>query len=339
MNTQKHLKIFLSLLLVVPLAACGGGGSAGSGALPASPLPTATPTSTPVSPASVTLSTVTPSSTESGIDPSYDAAHYFSAPVVTPQNKLFVFLSGTGGVPRDYQDILREGAVRGYHVIGLTYVDGTEVNAYCSGATDPACWGNVRSEIIYGNGTSNLLTVSPANSIVGRLSALLTYLSTAYPSENWSQFLSGGTPAWSKIVVGGHSQGAGHAAYLAKAQNLAGVCVFDSPDDGNLSAGPASWLSQPNTASTTGMYGFTNQDDAIASFSGVTRNWSLIGIPGSPQDVDGIQPPYGGSHQLYTVVPASVTSDTHGFTIIDYATPSQNGIPVYTPVWDTICFR
>ena len=338
MSTQMHVKIILSSLLVISLAACGGAGGSGSGTLPPSPLPSATPTDS-VSPASVTLSTVKPSSTEGGIDPSYDAPHYFSAPVVAAQNKLFVFLAGTAGVPRDYQDILRAGAVRGYHVIGLTYVDGTEVNAYCSGATDPACWGNVRSEIIYGNGTSNLLTLSPANSIAGRLSALLTYLSTAYPTENWSQFLSAGTPDWSKIVVGGHSQGAGHAAYLAKGQNLAGVCAFDSPDDGNLSAGVASWLSQPNAASTNGMYGFTNQDDDTALFAGVTRNWSLIGIPGSPQDVDGMQPPYGGSHQLYTVAPSSVTSDTHGYTIIDYATPLQNGVPVYTPVWNTICFQ
>jgi len=30
--------------------------------------------------------------------------------------------------------------------------------------------------------------------------------------------------------------------------------------------------------------------------------------------------------------------DTHGYTIIDYATPMANGIPVFTPVWDTVCF-
>lgn len=329
----------LSSLLALSFAACGGGsGGASGGTLPVAPVPSATPTATPVSPASVTLQSVAPSTTQAGIDPSYDARHYFSAPVVTSKNKLFVFLAGTGGVPSLYQDILREGAVRGYHVIGLTYVDGTEVNAYCATASDPACWGNVRSEIIYGNGASNLLTVSPANSIQGRLSALLNYLSTAYPADNWSQFVSGGAPAWPKIVFGGHSQGAGHAAYLAKGQNLAGVCAFDSPDDGNLSAGPASWLSQPNVTSTNALYGFTNQDDGTALFAGVTRDWSLIGIPGSPSDVDGAQPPYGESHQLYTVVPSTVTSDTHGYTIIDYATPMQNGVPVYTPVWDTICF-
>lgn len=323
-------------VLAFSLIGCGGDGS-GGGAV----LPTPTPTSSSggsVSSQSVTLKTVVPSSIESGIDPSYDSPDYFSTSVTAAKGKLFVFLAGTGGVPRLYQDILREGAVRGYHVIGLTYVNGTEVHDYCANSTDPACWGNVRSEIIYGDGATNLLTVTPANSIVGRLTALLTYLSVTYPSDNWSQFLSAGVPAWVKIVVGGHSQGAGHAAYLAKDQSLAGVCAFDSPDDGSLASGTPTWLSMPNATSVHAMYGFTNQDDQSATFANVTKNWSLIGFPGLPADVDGNQAPYGGSHQLYTVASSGVTSDTHGYTIIDYATPVVNGIPTFTPVWDTVCF-
>lgn len=336
MSMSSAARAFALLFFAFSLAACGGGGG-GGGAVPAPPTPSSTPGGA-ISPQSVTLKTVVSSSIESGIDTSYDSPDYFSASAGTAKGKLFVFLAGTSGVPRLYQDILREGAVRGYHVIGLTYVNGTEVHDYCASSTDPACWGDVRSEIVYGNGTTNLLTVTPADSIVGRLTALLTYLSTAYPSENWAQFLSTGAPAWAKIVVGGHSQGAGHAAYLAKGQSLAGVCAFDSPDDGSLTSGTASWLSQPNSTSVNVMYGFTNQDDQSAGFAGVTANWSLIGFPGQPTDVDGNQPPYGGSHQLYTVASSSITSDTHGYPVIDYATPVVNGIPAFTPVWDTVCF-
>lgn len=339
MSTAATARVFAATCLAFSLAACGGssGGGIGGGSIPATPAPSSSP-ATPVSPGSVTLGTIVPSNIESGTDTSYDSPDYFSAPAAAPKNKLFVFLPGTGGVPRNSQDILREGAVRGYHVIGLSYVNGTEVNAYCAGSSDPACWGNVRSEVVYGNGTTNLVSVTPADSIAGRLTALLTYLNATYPSENWGQFLSAGAPAWAKIVMGGHSQGAGDAAYLAKAQALAGVCAFDSPDDGDLTAGAASWLSQGNATSVNVMYGFTNQDDAVAGFTGVTGNWSLIGLPGPPADVDGVQPPYGGSHQLYTVAPASVTPDTHSYTVVDSATPIVNGIPTFTPVWDTICF-
>jgi len=322
-------------VLASALIGCSGGG--GGGAVLPTPAPIAS-SGPSIPPGSVALNTIVPSSIESGIDPSYDAPDYFSPSVTSPKGKLFVFLAGTNGVPRLYQDILREGAVRGYHVIGLTYVNGTEVHDYCANSSDPACWGDVRSEIVYGNGTTNLLTVTPANSIVGRLTALLAYLSVTYPSDGWSQFVSAGAPAWAKIVVGGHSQGAGHAAYLAKGQDLAGVCAFDSPDDGSVASGMPTWLSMPGATPVDAMYGFTNQDDVTATFSGVTRNWSSIGFPGQPADIDGARAPYGGSHQLYTVAPSSVTSDTHGYTIIDYATPMANGIPVFTPVWDTVCF-
>lgn len=330
------MKVLVSLAAVAVLAGCGGGaGTADAPALPIAPAPSLAPTPTP---APVSFGIVAPASIESGINVAYNANDYFSTPIATPKNKLFVFLPGTGGVPSAIQGILREGARRGYHVIGLTYDNGTEVNQYCASSTDASCWGNVRNEIIYGQDTSPLVTVSAADSVVGRLNALLSYLTTTYPNQGWDRYFSAGSPVWSTIVVGGHSQGAGDAAYLAKGESLAGVCTFDSPDDGNARAGAASWLSTPSTTSVTLQYGFTNMDDSVAGYNGVTGNWSLLGFPGIPFDVDGSQAPYGNSHQLYTVVSSSVTPDTHGYTVVDSATPLQNGVPVYAPVWDQICF-
>jgi hypothetical protein len=86
------------------------------------------------------------------------------------------------------------------------------------------------------------------------------------------------------------------------------------------------------------MYGFTNMDDTIAGYNGVTANWSLLGFPGAPFDIDGAAPPYGGSHQLYTVAGSSVTNNTHSYTVTDGATPIVNGTPAFAPVWDTVCF-
>ena len=331
--------------LLVLLAACGGGGgsagSSGGNILPTAPaMPTSAPSATlsPSPAPSPTLATVTPSSIESGINTAFDDPDYYGTPTGTPKNKLFVMLPGTTSKPSNHQFLLLEGASRGYHVLGLMYVNGMTVHQYCAASTDPACFGNVRSEIIYGNGTSSLVSVSPADSIVGRLTALLTYLASSEPSSGWGQYLVNGAPAWSKIVVGGSSQGAGHALYLAKGNALAGACAFDSPEDGYSATEPATWLSQPNATSTSLLYGFTNQDDTIASYAGVIQAWSLIGIPGTPTDVDGGAPPYGGSHQIYTVASTSVTSSTHGYTSVDAVTPIVNGVPLFAPVWDTICF-
>jgi predicted esterase len=53
-----------------------------------------------------------------------------------------------------------------------------------------------------------------------------------HPFESWAQYLA--TPDsidWSNIIVGGHSQGAGHAAYLAKFNSVNRVLLFSGPND------------------------------------------------------------------------------------------------------------
>jgi hypothetical protein len=184
-----------------------------------------------------------------------------------------------------------------------------------------------------------LLTISPEDSIVGRLTALLSYLSATYPDAGWNAFLSNGSPNWSLIVIGGHSQGAGDAAYIAKAQLLAGTCTFDCPDDGNSIVGTALWLSETNSTPVSSQYGFTNRGDRIATFTGVTLDWSIIGYPGPLYDVDNNSPPYNNSHQLYTVSLQSGLLASHCCTIVDAYTPFSNNSPLFLPVWDYMCFR
>ncbi len=65
---------------------------------------------------------------------------------------------------------------------------------------------------------------------------------------------------WDRIVVGGHSQGAGHAAFLAKEHNLAGIIIFAGPGDFVTGRGPAPWLYEENVTPSERMYAGSAQE-------------------------------------------------------------------------------
>ena len=318
-----------ALLLTGLLAACGGGGGAGG------TIPAGTPRAVQAA-ATVTLRSVTPSAIESGTNPYYNSPDLVSPPAGTAKNRLFLFLPGTSATPSTYQDILREAASRGYHAIGLTYVNAVTLYTSCGSSTDPNCWGNYRNEVITGQDTSASIAVTPADSITGRLTALLQYLASSAPSEGWAQYLSGSQPVWQSIAVGGHSQGAGDAAYFGKLHAFARICDFDSPGD-TTSGAPAAWLAKPNLTSPSVHYGFTDSHDTVVAYAQTLANWNALGLAGSPTVVDGATPPFGNSHQLVTNLQAGDATSTHSLTIADFATPTTNGVPNFTPVWDLIC--
>ena len=78
-----------------------------------------------------------------------------------------------------------------------------------------------RQEVCYGTPLSIEVAVDTLNSIYTRTVKLLNYLNITYPTQNWNQYLINPTTLdWSKITVGGHSQGGGHACYFAKFNNV-----------------------------------------------------------------------------------------------------------------------
>ena len=262
------------------------------------------------------------------------------------RNRLFVMLPGTGAPPSPYRLIIREGAQRGFHTIGLTYPNDDAVAEICLANGDPACSGNARNEIITGTDSSTLVSVSPANSIIGRLTSLLTYLAATYPNEGWGQYLASGRPNWSLITVAGHSQGAGHAGYLAKLESLDRVVMFSGPAERATPSGQlATWLSQTNVTPTSRQYGFGHTADTLVPLSVLTANWARLGLDslGATVSVDGSAPPFGNSHQLLTsatpnpAVPSATSA--HGAPVVDVYTPlDASGLPIFRAVWDYLAF-
>lgn len=269
-------------------------------------------------------------------------------PAVAARGRLFVMLPGTAAVPRTYQLIVQTGAPLGYHAIGLTYPNDEAVESLCGASADPDCAGDLRREIVTGENSSALANVDAANSIIGRLVALLRFLNTNFPNEGWGQFLVGDQPNWSLISVAGHSQGAGHAGFLAKLVSLERVAMFSGPGDTGVQPGSSAlWLSLPNVTPASRQYGFTHVSDPLITLSTATNNWRTIGLDafGSVQTVDGMLPPFANSRQLQTAAPPNPNptgislSPFHGAPVVDAVTPRDAaGQPLFRPVWIYMAF-
>lgn len=321
---------------VVALVGCGGGSTDSA------------PIQPPVSgPPPAIERQISPST----VDPAADQATevHFSinpSPSVTAVNKLFVFLPGTQGVPDLYKLIVREGSAKGYHAIGLNYVNDIAVGRVCSASLDADCFWKVRREVIDGADRTDLVSVNPSNSIITRLEKYIAYLDTNFADEGWGQYLKGdGTVDWSKVVMGGHSQGGGHAGVMAKLYKFTRACYFASPPDWD--GGPADWVGKPNVTPPSAQFGFAGLSDDKVPYNELSLIWQTLGLSavGAAVSVDSNASPYSGSHMLTTNAQPDLSSSDpgtplHGLTVRDAFTPkNSSGKPTFIPVWDYLCFR
>jgi pimeloyl-ACP methyl ester carboxylesterase len=168
-------------------------------------------------------------------------------PVSVDKSLLYLFLPATGTNPTSYSMVQQAAVDLGYHVIGLAYPNVDTVVGKCNVLWDPknpnnmdnynarqSCYLNVRQQTIGGVEQDTTYTVvSSTDTINNRLTKLLVYLADNYPDEGWGGFLDDtGSPAWSRIVVAGHSQGGGNAALIGKLHLVARVVMISSPPDG-----------------------------------------------------------------------------------------------------------
>lgn len=249
---------------------------------------------------------------------------------------LLVFLPGTGGKPSCCTLFLTRAVSLGYSAIGLTYDNETAVGARC--LNNLGCFGEVRTNVFDGSDPSSYSDLPASDGVSSRLAALLSYLAARYPRAGWRRFLNGGEPAWGSIVMSGHSQGGGEAAFIGTLRRLRGVVALSSPPDTDLSHHPASWLSSVPSGPTPlrRMIVFVHSGDPF--YARILADWRAmqLGSLGPPTSVDAAAPPYGGTHQLISsaALPQAVLA-THDSTAVDAATPRcSDGTPEYAPVWD-----
>lgn len=279
------------------------------------------------------------------IDTNYVAAqdsHYVAISASAASNNLLlVFIDGSGSNTKDYTDFPKLAASLGYHVVSIAYPNSPTVGSMCDASTDSLCFDKVRQEICYGTPVSSNVSVDTLNSINVRLVKLLQYLAAVYPSDNWGQFLtSNNQVVWGNVVTAGHSQGSGHALYLAKTQSVHRVIMFSGVDDYSLHFNKsAHWLFNASLTPTGNLYSFLHLQDDVEPYKYEYKNLQALGLIANGDDstdVDNVATPYNNSHCLYTnVTPphSGIYSAYHDATAVDYFTPVNGTQLLYNPVW------
>ncbi len=299
-------------------------------------VPTAAETAT-TEPAEAACRYIHPAETDPGIS-QWVEPHYICAPASKDQDsgELFLFLPGTGATPDFYTTLMETAAEAGLHVINLRYPNDKSVNLQlCPFDTDPDCHGKIRAETLRGESLSRHVAVDPDNSIEGRLRSALVYLDETNPEESWGRFLDEeGEPRWSLLIVSGHSQGGGHAVYLAMEHTVERAVAFAWADVRRGELAP--WLIEKTSQTPPEDYYlfFHRDDDKVTRFLEALMGALGIDRYGERVIVDIQQPPYLGSHALMATAPPPEGERAHNTHIVDRAlTFDEQGDPLYEEAW------
>ncbi len=294
--------------------------------------------------AGTTTWAVLPQATDACITQRLDSHFVYRATDVAPVDRLFVFLPGTGAIAQNYRLVVLEAARAGYHAIGLSYPNAQAVGTLCA-AQPTACYGDARLEILTGQATSADVTVDRANSIENRLVKALLYMRSTDVAGNWGQFLAGDTSVvWAKVSVAGHSQGGGHALFIAKRYAVWRATAYASGGDLLPGGGRAPWVSAPFATDSTALFGFISTADELVSPTEALAAWSAVGMSGAAVNVDVVAPPFGAAHRFITTAtpqnPGIVVGPNHNVVVVDVNTPAVLGVgaPVFRTVWRALSF-
>jgi hypothetical protein len=246
--------------------------------------------------------------------------------------QLFVFLPGTGTNASAYQKIVDVMATSGMAAIGLNYYNpNPSLDELCGG--NDTCFDEARGDRVYGSDSSPYVP-SVADGIENRLLKLVKKL-------KWTNFYDSNGLLYDRIVFGGHSQGAGMAAWIGKHELVNWVCQFGGTGDhtGGLDETftPASWLFGTSVTPPTKFFGFNHKDDHfVDSITYQNINWEALGM-GTNWPLPLWNSPSGQKIMTQdTDVPCS--NDYHGCPVRDAVTPvDSNGFPRYAQLWQYLC--
>ncbi len=305
--------------------------------------------------------TIDPCTTDPAIACDATFGHIATRASGTSRGRLVLFFNGTGAQPLAYTKLLGALSANGYHTIGLRYVSSVGTTAACPEAdagSQPDCHRSFRAETVFGAGVpdpngwstdSPAISVSAANSVVNRAIKVVEHLRTTQPQGGWGAFqqrdANGCTPHpvhggcdldWSKVVLMGHSLGAGVALYASKLHAAAGVAMLSGPFDhygsgSNLVVAP--WIAEGGFATNSGsMRGLSHTGEP--DHASQTTVWSTLGMYGPAVSVDSGSPPWGYAQQLTTSAAAACLLDgakEHNSTAQNLCTPGDP--PVLRGAW------
>lgn len=279
------------------------------------------------------------SDTDPNIDWELSRHHTYINPDCTPKNKLLFYIGGTYSNPGYCAKFLTLAANNGYHVIDVKYINDVYASQFCGTSTDSDCFKNFRHEHLYGDDLDANIDIDTSDCLMNRSVKLITYMEQNYPGEGWGQFVTGNELTWNKVVVSGHSQGSGHAAYIAQQFQVDRAIMYAGPNEFSqhfLSV--ADWLSDPFATPDSSLYSFGNLNDEIAAFERQQMAHETMGMDnyGDSLNTEGEACPYQNHRILYTnrVFSGGGLGPNHGSMVSDTYTPLDGaGSPEYADVW------
>lgn len=191
---------------------------------------------------------------------------------------LHVFLPDTGRSPEEYSLWLEASRAAGHATIGLAYLHGPSDrtrNAACA-PLGCGCLAAYHEDLFLGGNASGLVAASPEAAIAARLRAVLESLSSAEAA--WERFLlpEGGGVTWKQVMLSGHSQGGGHAAWAASRIQLWRALLFSAPQDECISSVGSTQLWIGETWPTSDVRIVAHAKEELLSV--IRNNWQIVGL-------------------------------------------------------------
>jgi hypothetical protein len=183
--------------------------------------------------------------TRQGIIVDFDSHHAVQLPKKYDINQpkyLHVYLCGTGCHPSKPTAFayLNTSLALGYPTIALSYIwanyTDMEKNTHAKHKQDPQDFlRRYHHDCVNGGSLSKLVDVPSDQSIMARLADLINYLikeSSEEEAAAWSYYLTEAKVLrYDRIIISGHSQGAGHVAYIAQQHGLARAILLSGPQE------------------------------------------------------------------------------------------------------------
>jgi hypothetical protein len=243
-------------------------------------------------------------------------------PQAASRHRLFLFIGGTGSKATNSLSMDSIFTSWGYHAISIDYENDILAIANAH-SLDPMAFDHYRDAIVTGAPVSDRVKVDPANSILNRFQKLLAYLAEHDPNGGWSEFVTNGVPVWNRIVVAGHSQGSGHAAYIGKMFAVDRVLMFSGPQDymDDLD-NPAPWQAKNSATPPSRFFAFLSENDPFDVHHQLANNMMLMHLP---------------NPETLAVKPGEVIQGNYQILINDFPKKTAHGSTLstqFTNVWE-----
>ncbi len=248
---------------------------------------------------------------------------------------LVVYLIGANNKPERGRTMGAWLGSMGFPVVVPGYANDYDIRALCMppDTPDPDCHGKLRREALEGKDLSPHIAITPANSLETRIVRMIEAMAKRQPTVGWERYLAGDRPRWESIIVSGHSHGASTSGLIGKLRKVERVVMLSGPFD-NRAGEPAAWTKLPSATPADRFWGFSHTQEE--QYGGHIKNWSAMGLAalGPVVVVDDAGPPFGGSHQLVTSLPAANGGNPHGTTSAAKASPQlPDGRYRFEAVW------